>query len=286
VLSQIRREILLHFSHLPEVGEYMHRDIFEISRKYGKDTFLSIKHFGTDAMPKLFAIKGRLDAFLNKVPLLPAFFTDRVMQFISTLFPEHLPKRLLEYGADFEHHLILKMSDEGIAQARTFLQRFFSNGADGAFFECNANESQSAFLHRFAAAGAAMRYQTLQAKNVGDILALDIALKRNENDWVEHLPDDLRSQIEQSLYYGHFFCHVFHQDYVLKKGADAEKVKQAMLKILDGRGAKYPAEHNVGHLYKADAPLENFYKKLDPTNTFNPGVGKMSKHKRNCACCL
>ncbi|MGP9513788.1 MULTISPECIES: hypothetical protein, partial [unclassified Psychrobacter] len=25
---------------------------------------------------------------------------------------------------------------------------------------------------------------------------------------------------------------------------------------------------------------------LDPTNSFNPGIGKMSKTKRNCSCCL
>ncbi|MGO3917640.1 MAG: hypothetical protein ACTJH9_15925, partial [Pseudoalteromonas sp.] len=29
-----------------------------------------------------------------------------------------------------------------------------------------------------------------------------------------------------------------------------------------------------------------FYKSLDPTNTFNPGIGKMQKNKRNCSCCL
>ncbi|MGO1283373.1 hypothetical protein, partial [Psychrobacter sp.] len=28
------------------------------------------------------------------------------------------------------------------------------------------------------------------------------------------------------------------------------------------------------------------YKSLDPTNSFNPGIGKMSKTKRNCSCCL
>ena len=43
--------------------------------------------------------------------------------------------------------------------------------------------------------------------------------------------------------------------------------------------AKYPAEHNVGHLYKADKHLEKFYKDLDPTNTFNSGIGKTSKNK-------
>ena len=42
---------------------------------------------------------------------------------------------------------------------------------------------------------------------------------------------------------------------------------------LDARGAEYPAEHNVGHLYVAKPALAGFYRKLDPTNTFNPGIG-------------
>jgi D-lactate dehydrogenase len=287
VLTALRREMLSNFTHLPEVGEYMHRDIFSIAEKYGKDTFLSVKHLGTDTMPKLFAIKGRADAVLNKVGFLPNYLSDRVMQLVAKCFPKHLPQRMLQYHKDYEHHLILKMSDEGIAEAQAFLKQFFADKSkDGNYFECNSDESASAFLHRFAAAGAAVRYHTLYSKKVGDILALDIALKRNELNWVEQLPPQIKEQIEVSLYYGHFFCHVFHQDYVLKKGADAHAVKKAMLDVLDGRGAKYPAEHNVGHLYKAEAPLQRFYEKLDPTNSFNPGVGKLEKHKRNCACCL
>jgi D-lactate dehydrogenase len=50
-----------------------------------------------------------------------------------------------------------------------------------------------------------------------------------------------------------------------------------MWALLDERGAEYPAEHNVGHLYPAKADLKAFYQKLDPCNAFNPGVGKTSK---------
>ena len=126
----------------------------------------------------------------------------------------------------------------------------------------------------------------MHSDKVGGLLALDIAIRRNDLNWVEELPESISSQIEHSLYYGHFFCHVFHQDYILKKGADADEVKKAMLAVLDARGAKYPAEHNVGHLYEAENDLQEFYRELDPTNTFNPGIGKMSKHKRNCSCCI
>lgn len=46
-----------------------------------------------------------------------------------------------------------------------------------------------------------------------------------------------------------------------------------MWELLDARRAEYPAEHNVGHLYVAKPALAGFYQSLDPTNTFNPGIG-------------
>ncbi|PEQ91705.1 D-lactate dehydrogenase, partial [Bacillus sp. AFS006103] len=60
---------------------------------------------------------------------------------------------------------------------------------------------------------------------------------------------------------------------------DAHALKEKMLGLLDARGAIYPAEHNVGHLYEAAPSLVDFYKKGDPTNSFNPGIGKTSKLK-------
>ena len=56
-------------------------------------------------------------------------------------------------------------------------------------------------------------------------------------------------------------------------------VKKIILQKLDRIGAKYPAEHNVGHFYEADSNLAGFYKELDPKNMFNAGIGKTSKFK-------
>lgn len=285
-LTNLRRHILSHFKHIPEVGEYMHRDIFDIANKYGKDTFLSIQHLGTDKLPKMFALKGRIDATLNKATFLPKYITDRVMQRVSQCFKQHLPQRMLDFRDKYEHHLILKMSDDGINEATEFLSSYFApNSTSGNYFICNEEETTKAYLQRFAAAGAAIRYQTLHDNTVGEMLALDIALRRNDPLWVEQLPESIANKIDKSLYYGHFFCYVFHQDYVLKKGVDAKQVKKEMLALLDSRGAKYPAEHNVGHLYKAEDGVKAFYQQLDPTNRFNPGVGQTDKHKRNCSCC-
>ena len=110
-------------------------------------------------------------------------------------------------------------------------------------------------------------------------MALDFALRRNDRDWFEVLPADIDEKLIHKLYYGHFFCQVMHHDYVVKKGVDIETIKSEMLEILDERGAEYPAEHNVGHLYAAKPNLADFYKSIDPTNSLNPGIGKLSKSK-------
>ena len=63
----------------------------------------------------------------------------------------------------------------------------------------------------------------------------------------------------------------------MHKNVNPVEVKKILLDKLKKVGAKYPAEHNVGHMYEAEKNLKSFYKTLDPTNTFNPGIGKTSK---------
>ncbi len=184
----------------------------------------------------------------------------------------------MQYRDRYEHHLILKMRDGGIAEANSYLTAFFAERA-GDFFVAEKREGKLAGLNRFAAAGAAIRYQHIHAKEVEDILALDIALKRNERAWLEELPPHISDKLVHKLYYGHFMCHVLHQDYIVKKGVDVKALKAEMLALLDARGAEYPAEHNVGHIYEAKPDLCAFYKSVDPTNSMNPGIGKMSKNK-------
>lgn len=278
VLTQLRRAILRDFKYLPIAGEYMHRDIFDIAEVYGKDTFVMINSMGTNNMPRFFTLKVKIDARLSKVPFLVDHLTDRIMQGFSQILPNHLPKRLKSYRDKYEHHLMLKMSGEGISEAQRFLKEFFAS-AEGNFITCTADEGKKAFLHRFAAAGAAVRYHAVHADKVEDILPLDIALRRNEEQWFETLPPEIDNCMVAKLYYGHFLCHVFHQDYIVKKGVDTHALKEKMLALLNNKGAEYPAEHNVGHLYIAKPALKMFYQQIDPTNSFNPGIGKTSKLK-------
>ena len=112
------------------------------------------------------------------------------------------------------------MGGEGVEEARAFLKEYFATHG-GAFFECNAEETQAAMLHRFAVASAAIRYRSVHDDEVEDLVALDIALRRDDRDWFETLPPEIDNKIIHKLYYGHFMCHVFHQDYIIKKATTA-----------------------------------------------------------------
>ena len=278
VLTTIRRDILSKFKHLPTSGEYLHRDCYDAAKKYSKDTFIMIDKLGADYIPKLFEFKRIVDLIADKIKILPDQFSDRLMQFISKFTFNHLPRRMEDFRDRYEHHWIIEMSEQGIGEAKEYFEKFFQKN-EGDYFECDEKEAKKAILHRFVAASALGRYHSINKKYTGSMLSLDIAFPRNELDWFENLPEEIDSAFEMKLYYGHLFCHVLHHNYIVKKGIDGEELMQKLLKYYDSKGAEYPAEHNVGHEYIAKPALSNFYKNLDPTNSFNPGIGKTSKKK-------
>ncbi|MFL2990455.1 MAG: D-lactate dehydrogenase [Cytophagales bacterium] len=278
IFWKIRRDILSKFKTLPTLGDYLHRDCYDAAKKYSKDTFVVIEKLGTKFLPTLFELKRSVDIIASKLKILPNNFSDRLMQFLSNFWPNHLPKRMEKFRDQFEHHWVIEMSDDGIEEAENYFKKIFKDN-EGDYFICNAYEAKKASLHRFVSASAIGRYHVLNSKKHGEMMSMDIAFPRNEKDWFEKLPKEIDDMFEMKLYYGHLFCHVLHQNYILKKDVDAEKLKEKLLKVYDKRGAEYPAEHNVGHEYYAKPNLSKFYKKLDPTNIFNPGIGKTSKLK-------
>ena len=278
VFWKIRRDILSNFKTLPTSGDYLHKDCYDAAKKYSKDTFVIIEKLGTKFLPTLFELKRKVDHISKKTSLLPNNLSDKLMQFFSNFLPNHLPKRIENFRNLYDHHWIIEMSDEGIDEANKYFIEFFKEN-NGDFFKCSEKEGNKAILHRFTAASAFGRYSAINADKIGGTMSMDIAFPRNERNWFEKLPKDIDEMFDMKLYYGHLFCHVLHQNYIIKKGVDPEKLKEKLFKNYDSRGAEYPSEHNVGHEYEAKDILKKFYKDLDPTNTFNPGIGFTSKLK-------
>lgn len=278
VLWKMRRDILSNFKNIPTTGDYLHRACYDATKKYSKDNFIVIHKLGTSFIPTLFSLKRKVDLIASRFKFMPDKFSDRLMQFLSEFWPNHLPRRMEEFRDLYEHHWIIETADESIDESREYFETFFKKH-EGDFFECTDKEGKKAVLHRFVAGSAIGRYHAIHQKEVGPMMSIDVAFPRNEKEWFENLPPEIEDQLEIKLHYGHLFCHVFHQNYIVKKGVDAKALKSKLLKIFDERGAEYPAEHNVGHEYSAKPVLINFYKELDPTNVFNTGIGNTSKHK-------
>lgn len=275
-LARLRRRILQECKSLPIAAEYLHRDAFDVADQYGKDQFLLIERLGTDRLPLVLALKARADALISRTGA-PSNLVDRAFLALARLWPDHLPPKLRDFRARFEHHLIIRVSAPAASEMRALLDAWRS-GFSG-YFECTPKEAAKAFLHRFVIAGAAVRYRAVHPRQVAGIVALDIALRRNDREWFETLPTDIEAALVRKIYYGHFLCHVLHQDYIVAHGHDCLELEHRMLELLDERGARYPAEHNVGHLYKAEPALAGFYRSLDPGNRFNPGIGGASKKR-------
>lgn len=278
-LVALRRYLLEGLSELPLQAEYIHRDAFDLTVRYAKHMYWAINRFGPEALPQLMANKAKWDIRVKNLKVLPANLVDKVLQFANNVTPKGVAPRILDYRERFEHHLMIKAEARHADELQRLLDTFFSDRS-GQYFACDAREERDAFLVRFGVGGCTISYCDYKGINTDQrLIAFDVALRRNDTEWRIKLPQALQDQVLEDSCCGHFFCFVNHQDYILKPGVDALAFKHDVLEYLDRRGAKYPAEHNVGHLYHASCEHESHMRQLDPTNSCNPGIGKTSKKK-------
>ncbi|KRG35325.1 hypothetical protein AK822_08520 [Psychrobacter sp. P11F6] len=291
-LTTFRQQWLKSELNLPILAEYMHKNYNDITMRYGRDTCLSMRKLPASKIGALYRLQAKIGYYLDKWRL-PQTLPDRMLQMTGVFMPPSLPNSLAKQARSYRYHLIIKVADGNntdddnsddngshghIAAAQAFLQSNMQQH-QGVVHLCTAAESQALLVFRSAATAAMFRYHNLNHTTFGELLSTDIALPRNAVDWDEVLPINLQKQVSKTFYLGHFFCHVMHQDYLLYPEVDAKKFKDELLAFYDRRRIEYPAEHNVGHVYTAKPALHNFYKKLDPTNSLNPGIGQTAKWK-------
>ncbi|EMB4322435.1 D-lactate dehydrogenase [Pluralibacter gergoviae] len=278
-LVALRRFLLTRMSELPQQAEYIHRGAFDMTVRYAKHMYLAIRRLGPQAIPRLMANKAKWDIRVGHLKLLPRNAVDRALQLFNQLTPAFVASRIMAWRDGYEHHLMIKVESAQADELQALLAEFFRERS-GDFFRCDAREAADAFLVRFGVGGCTISYCDALGYNPNErLVAFDVALRRNDDAWRLELPPALAAQVEVDSCCGHFFCFVNHQDYVLKEGVDAGAFKAEVMAYLEQRGAKYPAEHNVGHLYHASCEHVAHWQQLDPTNSCNPGIGKTSKKK-------
>ena len=278
-LIALRRFLIQHLDQLPIQAEYIDRSAFRLTLRYARHMYLSIKRFGPAALPGLMQKKAAWDARVRRLNVLPSNLVDRLIQWANRLLPANVAPRLLDFHQWYEHHLMIKVDRVDSARMNALLTQFFAERS-GDWFQCDSREQADAFLVRFAVGGAAVFYCDYHGiDSANRLISIDVALRRNDERWTLELPAALKAQVQAESCCGHFFCLVNHQDYILKPGVDGAQFKAAVLEHLDQRGAKYPAEHNIGHLYHASHEHQCHFRELDPTNMCNPGIGFTSKQK-------
>ena len=276
-LTRLRKKIINEIEELPIYAEYMHNDAYSVSKKYGKDAFYLIYYLGTSCMPFFYRTKSKLESFFKNSSLFSNKTLDLILNAFVSILPNQMPKVFDDLNKKFKHHLILKCDQKIFDEVLKVSKNIFNENNKNNLLICSTKESKKLTLNRFVFAGASARCANISRNANPDLLPFDVALKRNDDNWFHDIALDAKKDVLKTLTVGHFFCLVFHREYVTKKGINNNIVKDKVLKWFDEIGAKYPAEHNVGHVYEADDNLRKFYKKLDPCNIFNPGIGKTSK---------
>lgn len=272
-LAALRQRVLASFRNLPISAEYLHRDAARLAASHGRDLCLAVRCLGPRRMPTLFAAKRRIDRLFGRAGSTPS---EGLLQTLSRLAPHPLPASTRHIVENHEHLLLLTVADEGIEEARDH----FRTGARPplTIHACTPSEAAALQRLRFATAGAMVRMAAVK-ECAGPLVAIDCALPRNRADWRITLPPHLADQLLLRADYGHFLCHVFHIDFILRPGCDATQFEQGLVTQLREEGVMCPAEHNFGHHYHAPDNVVSFYRSLDPTNSLNPGIGQTSRAK-------
>jgi D-lactate dehydrogenase (quinone) len=273
-LEALRRSILSELAIVPSTCEYMDRNTRDLAARYGRDICHLLAVFGPSAMPKILGAQKWLDGLGERFGLGPSM-SARLSQALFRFTPHPLSKKLRKLMDRHEHALIMTTDDEGISPLNALLQRACRDSSI-AHTRLDPGQSEAALRLRFASAGATVRIEAMSRQSA-ILAALDMALPKNAVDWTFVLPERLERMVLAKAAYGHFMCHVFHLDYVLRPGVDREAFELEVKALVEKRGGQMPAEHNFGHLYQAPAAVAEFYRSLDPTNTLNPGIGKTSR---------
>jgi D-lactate dehydrogenase len=174
-----------------------------------------------------------------------------------------------------EHVIIIQNDDFNGSRARLRkrLDEFVQSApADSiVLHECKTpDEIRRIKNFRFAAAPA---FRTFCIGKRLHGVSFDFALPKNYEHSVILEPEG--EEMEVKMMYGHFGCAVYHYDVAIKGGErEAASLKKGMVNAVEQVGGKLPAEHGFGTEYTAPPGTVARWKEVDPTNMFNPGVGK------------
>ena len=277
-----RKEVCLNNAQdLPLSVEYMDRDSFDVVDRAGRLLARIIQNVGTSSpIVKHF---WNLKLWIEALPFEGAErICDRILYNINPLVPSILPPTIRDMGKRFDHHMALSVGEFGNGEMDRFLERMRDFQAKHGeikieTYECaKPSEAASLTAFRFVAAPAFRTFcigQGLQGYSV------DYALPKDDGS-----PPPLSDEKEvqpaipvKRMRYSHFACNVVHEDLAYHEDVDVLKAKHALKHAVEHTcHGKLPAEHGHGTEYVAPPAAQERWKRMDPLNVSNPGVGGLS----------
>lgn len=260
---------------LPVSLEYLDRDAFDVIDRSGRGQGILIKYLGPSApsVKSMWNIKLFIES-LSFVPYADVI-CDAFLHFTNPLFPPLLPPHIQKCGKAMDHHVSMTIGDYGEGNMEALLERLekFQEQYQEKIVVHECTEHANALTaFRFVAASAFRTYcigEGLQG------VSIDYALPKN----YEEMPKFASPHVKR-MRYSHFGCNVVHEDIAFApeySADDVEHAKHDFKHYLEKSVAgKLPAEHGHGTEYHAPRATQQRWKRMDPLNVMNPGVGGLS----------
>lgn len=269
-----RRDVCLdNAKDLPVSVEYMDKDTFDVVDRSGRIMANLIKYVGASGAALRYLWNAKL--VVESLPFAGApLWCDKFLYTFNNIFPAVLPTRIMEASRSMDHHVAITVGEFGDGNMDKLLdrlQKFASKyGKDKIMIhECKSSEVQGLTAFRFCAAPA---FRTWCVGEGVQGISVDYALPKNGGQTPQ-----ITSNPIKRMRYSHFGCNVVHEDLAFAPGVDVHAAKMELKKTVEHQsGGKLPAEHGHGTEYKAPPETHERWKKMDPLNVFNPGVGGLS----------
>lgn len=211
---------------------------------------------------------------------------DKFLHAVNPVVPAILPSEIMEIGRKMDHHVALTVGEFGDGNLERFLDRLqafaTAQGRDKFVIrECSSPKKARALsAFRFIAAPA---FRTWCIGEGMQGYSVDYALPKNGGAAPPLSSGSSTATAEpvKRMRYSHFGCNVVHEDLAYAPGVDIHQAKHALKEVVEHEcGGKLPAEHGHGTEYRAPTETQERWKRMDPLNVLNPGVGGLSEKFR------
>mmetsp|Transcript_10444 Transcript_10444/g.22639 ORF Transcript_10444/g.22639 Transcript_10444/m.22639 type:complete len:391 (-) Transcript_10444:399-1571(-) len=262
-------------SDVPPSCEYMDKDSCRAVDEAGRVACWVISKIGIGPLLKT---GWDLKLKFESLPLpFAGVIPDKVLFLVNGLFPNPLPPSMAKMTQDYNHHMLISVGEYGGGELERFMARLdkfaAASGGDVAVYTCSDDDKKAATYFRFTAASA---FRTWCIGSGLEGISTDYALPLKEVS----APALDEGVVALRMRYSHFGCNVVHEDVAFKRGVDAHWQHEHLKHLVEEKGGKLPAEHGHGTEYHAPEETQKRWKKMDPLNVFNPGVGGLSTQLR------